>query len=55
VHNRWHPLFDGDAKEQNAADVVQLVSAEEDGISLGPGGHNGASGSKHIETGLQDS
>jgi hypothetical protein len=54
LHDRQHPLFDRDAEEQNMVDVMQSVSAEKDGMLLGPGGHNGALGSKHVKMGLQD-
>jgi hypothetical protein len=41
-------------EEWNAADIVRLVPATEDGMSLGSGGHNGASGSKRVEAGMQN-
>jgi hypothetical protein len=54
MHNCQHHLFDGDAEEWNMVDVMQSVSAEEDGMSLEPGGHNRALGSKYVKMGLQD-
>jgi hypothetical protein len=46
VHHRWYCLFDGAVEEQNMVDIMQLVLAMEDGMPLGLGGHNGASGSE---------
>jgi hypothetical protein len=54
VHDRRNSLLDRDAEEWNVADIVRSVSAEKNGVSLGPGGRNRVSGSKHVETGLQD-
>jgi hypothetical protein len=60
MHNRRHPLFDGAVEEQNMVDIVQLMPAAEEGVSLGSDGHNeegvslgsdgrnGTSGSGHI-------
>jgi hypothetical protein len=45
VHNHQHPLFDGVMEERHVADVVRLVPLVEEGVSLGSGGCNGASGS----------
>jgi hypothetical protein len=55
LHNRWNPLSDGDVEERNTVVVMWSVLAEENGMSVGLGGHNRASESKYIETGSQGS
>jgi hypothetical protein len=52
MHDRWGGLSDGDVEEWNTADFMRSMLSTEEGMSLGPGGHNGASGSECAEAGI---